>query len=256
MQHLFSPAGDAAIAAVMCLRPLLAFDFDGTLAPIVARPEDARVPPAIARRLERLTRLLPLAIVSGRAVDDLRALLPFEPSYVIGNHGAEDPLGPHSVDPMALDTVRARLAAAAGELQAAGVLVEDKRQSMALHYRLARDRDKALQLVTRLAADFGPSVSAFGGKLVMNIVAAGSPDKADALAQLVERCQAGSAVFVGDDINDEPVFTRAEPTWLTVRVGRDNPRSRAMYRLDSVIDVVGMLDRFLLRLRDDGVGPT
>ena len=40
MQHLFSPDGEAALAAVLRLRPLMAFDFDGTLAPIVARPDD------------------------------------------------------------------------------------------------------------------------------------------------------------------------------------------------------------------------
>ena len=53
MPHLFSPDGDAALAALMLHRPalLLAFDFDGTLAPIVARPGDARVPPALARCL-------------------------------------------------------------------------------------------------------------------------------------------------------------------------------------------------------------
>ena len=54
MRHLFTPEGEAALAATMARRPLLAFDFDGTLAPIVARPDDARVPAAVEHRLERL----------------------------------------------------------------------------------------------------------------------------------------------------------------------------------------------------------
>jgi len=51
MQHLFTPEGEAALVVVMASRPLLAFDFDGTLAPIVARPEDARVANALEQRL-------------------------------------------------------------------------------------------------------------------------------------------------------------------------------------------------------------
>jgi trehalose 6-phosphate phosphatase len=255
MRHLFSPEGDAALAAVMASQPLLAFDFDGTLAPIVARPDDARMPLTLAWRLERLARVLPLAIVSGRAVDDVRARLPFPPRYVIGNHGAEDPHVPNAVDPAVLDAVRVRLAQAARELVAAEVFVEDKRQSLALHYRLARNPDRALQLITSLAADLGPGVTAFGGKLVMNIVPVGAPDKARAVASLVSRCGARCALFVGDDINDEPVFACAEPGWLTVKVGGDDPDSRAMYYVSDITDVASMLDRMLARLGEAGIDP-
>lgn len=255
MRHLFSPEGDAALAAVMASQPLLAFDFDGTLAPIVARPDDARMPLTLAWRLERLARVLPLAIVSGRAVDDVRARLPFPPRYVIGNHGAEDPHVPNAVDPAVLDAVRVRLAQAARELVAAEVFVEDKRQSLALHYRLARNPDRALQLITSLAADLGPGVTAFGGKLVMNIVPVGAPDKARAVAGLVVRCGARCALFVGDDINDEPVFACAEPGWLTVKVGGDDPDSRAMYYVSDITDVASMLDRMLARLGEAGIDP-
>jgi trehalose 6-phosphate phosphatase len=256
MRHLFSPEGDVALATVMALQPLLAFDFDGTLAPIVARPDDARMPLALAWRLDRLARVLPLAIVSGRAVDDVRARLPFQPRYVIGSHGAEDPTVPSTVDPAALDGVRARLVEAASDLVAAEIVIEDKRHSLALHYRLAHDRERALALITTLAADLGPGVTAFGGKLVMNLVPTGAPDKAHAVSSLVARCGARSAVFVGDDVNDEPVFARAEPSWLTVKVGRDEPGSRAKFYLDGLADVASMLDRMLARLGDSGVDPS
>jgi len=255
MRHLFSPEGDAALTAVMALQPLLAFDFDGTLAPIVDRPDEVRIPLALTWRLDRLARVLPLAIVSGRAVDDLRARLPFAPRYVIGNHGAEDPLAPNGVDPAALDGVRARLAEAAGALLAAEIVVEDKRHSLALHYRRAHDRKAALGLLTTLAAGLGAGVTAFGGKLVMNIVPTGAPDKAHAVASLVKRCGARSAVFIGDDVNDEPVFACAEPSWLTVKVGRDDPDSRALYYVDGLTEVADMLDRMLHRLGEVGTDP-
>ena len=76
MRHLFDEAGQAALQALMRSRPLLAFDFDGTLAPIVARPDDARVSQGIAGRLQRLAGLLPLAVVSGLLeLDQLTDLL-------------------------------------------------------------------------------------------------------------------------------------------------------------------------------------
>ncbi|MEO8310087.1 MAG: trehalose-phosphatase [Caldimonas sp.] len=242
--HLFSVEGEAALAATMAREPLLAFDFDGTLAPIVARPDDARVPLAVARRLDLLAQRLPMAIISGRRVDDVRGRLSFAPQFVIGNHGAEDPQAGRCGSPEQLDPVRARLLAQVGELDAAGVSVEDKGYSLALHYRLARDRVRARAIVEALVAGLGDEAIAFGGKMVMNIVAAGAHDKADAVAGLVLRCGVEAAVFLGDDVNDEPVFARAEPGWLTVKVGRDDPASRASFCIDAT-EIVRLLDEML-----------
>ncbi len=251
MKHLFAPEGAAAVIATMARRPLLAFDFDGTLAPIVAHPDDARVSQAVARRLDRLAALLPLAIISGRSVDDVRTRLAFEPHYIIGNHGAEDSSVEALPDrPAIFDDLRQRLDEYAFALDVSGVMVEDKQQSFALHYRLSTDRDKAFELITHLLSGLGPELEIFGGKMVVNIVAAAAPDKADAVMRLLDRSGAGSAVFVGDDLNDEPVFARAQASWLTVRVGRDDPTSQAMFCLDNFGEVATMLDRMLAVLGD------
>jgi trehalose 6-phosphate phosphatase len=76
-----------------------------------------------------------------------------------------------------------------------------------------------------------------------------APDKAQALSRLVARCGAPAALFVGDDVNDEPVFARREPSWLTVRVGRDDPATKAMYCLDGGIQIVTLLDRIQAQVR-------
>jgi trehalose 6-phosphate phosphatase len=245
MQHLLSPNGEAALAATMRLEPLLVFDFDGTLAPIVARPADARVSVAVARRLERLGRVLPVAIVTGRRVDDVASRLGFKPRFIIGNHGAEDPTRPSAGAEAALEPLRERLRVHAEALQAAGVDVEDKRLSVALHYRLAQDREKAQGLITSVLRGPHERTRIFGGKCVVNVAPADVPDKADAVASLVRRCTAASAVFVGDDVNDEVVFERAQPQWLTVRVGRDDPHSRARFFLDGHAEVGILLHRML-----------
>lgn len=250
MRHLFTPEGEAALAQALAHRPLLGFDFDGTLAAIVAKPALARVPVAVVRRLEQLSRMLPLAILTGRSVDDVARRLPFEPRFIVGNHGAEDPSGAPQQDwPVLLSPLRDRLQSHAGALAAAGVSVEDKRYSMALHFRLARDRVAASALIARLVADLGPGLKVFGGKLVVNVAAQHAPDKAQALAEVVRRCGTCGAIYVGDDVNDEPVFQRREPTWLTIRVGRDKPDTRAMFVLDNPGEVAMLLERMLGLLR-------
>jgi trehalose 6-phosphate phosphatase len=249
MRSVFGPEGMRALEAVLRAQPLLAFDFDGTLAPLVQRPDDARVPVASSRRLGRLARLRPVAVVTGRSVADVARRLGFSPRFIIGNHGAEDAGRGAQLDTSGLDGVRARLTAHAAELDAAGVQVEDKRFSLALHYRVARDQDRATACIRALLAGLDPGLRAFGGKCVVNVVLAGAPDKGDAVASLVQRAGCGVAVFVGDDVNDEAVFARALPNWLTVRVGRDDPASRAGFFLNDHSEMKRLLAAMLEVLR-------
>lgn len=256
MRRLFTPEGETALAHTMRQLPLLAFDFDGTLAPIVARPDDARVPAAVAHRLQRLAQRLPIAVISGRRVHDLRPRLLFAPWRVVGNHGAEDESTLQAErDAAALSPARACLAVTADALHDAGVVVEDKGLSIALHYRLAGDRAAAQQAIEALVAQLPEGLKVFGGKMVVNIVAAWARDKADAVAELVHASGATAAVFIGDDVNDEPVFARREPRWLTVRVGQDDPGSAASWFLDGPADLPRLLDQMLHALPVDELPP-
>jgi trehalose 6-phosphate phosphatase len=245
MKRLFTPEGEAALQDTMRQRPLVAFDFDGTLAPIVARPADARVPAPVAHRLQRLAGRLPVAVVSGRSVHDVRRRLLFTPWRVIGNHGAEDEADAGAGSGAELMPARALLALHGGALRAAGVTVEDKALSIALHYRLASDTAAAQQAIDAVLDTLPPGLAVFGGKMVVNLVAARARDKADAVAALVTASGAPAAVFVGDDVNDEPVFARNEPSWLTVRIGQDDPHSQAQWFLDGPAELPHLLDRML-----------
>jgi trehalose 6-phosphate phosphatase len=249
MQHLFSADGLAALAAALRQQPLLAFDFDGTLAPIVARPDDARIPQAVATRLKALATQLPLAIVTGRSVADVRGRLGFEPLYIVGNHGAEDPHAAAAPGDWApLQDLRLRLQACQADLAAAGITVEDKQASLALHYRLARQRERALAVIDECLSPPDDRLRVFGGKMVVNVVPRDAPDKAAAVMALVQRCGAGCAVFAGDDVNDEPVFEAAPAHWLTLRVGCDERPSRARFFLGGTSEMALALDRMLALL--------
>lgn len=253
MKHLLDPHGRRALARVMRRQPLLAFDFDGTLAPIVDRPADASVPEALSRRLAPLSARHPVAIVTGRSVADVRPRLGFAPRFVIGSHGAEDPERPEAMAaPPALASLGAALRAQASVLARIGVHVEDKGLSLALHYRLASDRRAAQETIDALLAGLDPSLRAFGGKCVVNIVAAQAPDKGMAVAALLRRSGRRALVFVGDDVNDEAVFARAGRHWLTVRIGRDEPRSQARFFLDALDEVAAAVDAMLASPPDPG----
>ncbi len=246
MKHLFTPEGEAALEALIRRRPLLAFDFDGTLAPIVPRPEDARIPPPVAARLGALAKRLPLAIVTGRQVDDVRARLGFEPTFVVGNHGAEDDQGAAAITPpmrAALQRARTRLATRRLALSGAGVTIEDKGSSIALHYRLSRTRDRALEVIQTALTPRDDALRVFPGKMVVNIVARQAPDKAHAVRSLLARCGASCLLFAGDDLNDEPVFAAATEDWLTIRVGDDHTHSLARYALAGPEEVSELLER-------------
>lgn len=257
MQHLFTPEGEAALAAVLRLHPLMAFDFDGTLAPIVARPDDARISQAVGPRLRALAARLPVAIITGRSVADVRERLGFQPQFVIGNHGAEDSddAACSARRSAALAGLRECLRAHAAELAAAGVTIEDKGLSIALHYRLSRERERAQVLIGELLTPLQDSLRVFGGKMVVNAMAADAPDKAHAVQSLLQRCGAAAAFFAGDDVNDESVFIAAPAHWLTLRIGRDDPLSRARFGLDGPQEVALLLERILVLLdagRDHG----
>lgn len=248
MPHLLQPRGEAALAAVMRRSPLLAFDFDGTIAPIVPRPEQARVSACVSGRLARLAACLPVALVSGRSVADLEPRLGFEPRYIVGNHGAE--MGPEATAAGAaeLEPVRELLRTSAAALRKAGVTVEDKGLSLALHYRLAANPPAALALIRETLRSVHAQCRTFSGKMVENVVPAGAPDKGRALHRLVEQSGASCAVFFGDDVNDEPVFESAAADWLTVRIGREDRTSRAQFFLDHSAELGLVLERMLAHL--------
>lgn len=248
MQHLFSPEGEAALALALQRRPLLAFDFDGTLTPIVARPNDARLSSAVATRLARLETYLPVAIITGRSVDDVRGRLRFTPRFIVGNHGAEDAFGmamSGQSSEAAMARQRQRLRDHAAALDAVGVMVEDKGQSIALHYRLARDRQQAMQVIKDVLSECDDELHVFGGKMVVNVTSRNAPDKADALQEILRRSGAPCAIFAGDDVNDEPVFSAAPASWLTIRVGRDAIHSSARFFLDSPAEMAMLLARMI-----------
>jgi trehalose 6-phosphate phosphatase len=178
-------------------RSALLLDVDGVLAPIVARPELAEVPTETRAELRRLAgRYRLVACVSGRAGDDARRLVEVEGVEVVGNHGLE-------LDPRA-DEMAERIAAFRATL---AWPVEDKRLSLALHFREATDEEAALRELEAVAerARVEGLLPRWGRK-VLEIRPPLDTDKGTAVKLLLERSGARQGLYAGDDTTDLDAF--------------------------------------------------
>jgi trehalose-phosphatase len=216
-------------------KPLVVMlDVDGTLAPIAPRPEEARVPAETRAAVQRLAsaRDLHVALVSGRAADDATTLVGVENLWALGNHGIElrTPEGVVEAD-AAVRPFEQRIAQAARELEEIardvdGVLVEDKRWTVSLHYRLAEDaKVPALLDRARVVAETA-GLRVTEGKKVMEVRPPIAIDKGTASLQLASRLGAfapgGACLFAGDDRTDEDAFRALREhssEAVTIRIG-------------------------------------
>jgi len=242
MRSIFSPDGAAALRHTMEMSPLLVFDFDGTLAPIVDDPSDAFTPTETIECLKLLQSRFTVAVVSGRARTNLVSRLGFEPAYAVGNHGAEDAVGARSPENGALGQwIRDRASAAARQLEAAGIRFEDKGFSWTLHYRQAMDHAAAQREIHLVLDGMPAGLHSFGGKCCVNVVMADAATKGQAVENLVTRTRAKAVLFMGDDVTDESVYRMSRPNWLTIHVGLMNPGIGASFYVDTQRDVVTVL---------------
>lgn len=245
MRRILSAPQMPLLAQLGRERTLLAFDFDGTLAPIVSEPWAAEMRPTTRQLLASVSQRYPVAVVSGRARADVRQRLgPAVVPWIVGNHGAEAAAAPGAVHPL-MPEVRRRLAVAIAAHP--GAELEDKGHSLAVHVRGAERRVAARRDVERVVAAFGDALRIIPGWHVANIVAAGAPTKGDAVARLRREADVDRVLFVGDDVTDEDVFRLPGADWLVgVRVGR-SARTAARYYLARQAEIDRLLSALLER---------
>lgn len=223
----------------------LFLDFDGTLVEVAETPDAISVPPSMPPLLRLLAKRLDgrLGIVSGRALADLERHIDCTGVAVSGSHGLELRLrdGSHIPlsAPMDLKEVRAAVARFAATI--AGLLVEEKPSSVALHFRKApREQEKVAEFMRRLSRKSGLALQP--GKMVFELRPKGA-DKGDAVRAFMAEPEFAGArpLFMGDDVTDEDAFE------AVAAMGGDGilvgpPRATAAkWRLDDVAAVAGWL---------------
>lgn len=252
MQPLFSEAGTQRLAEIAHDGVLCAFDFDGTLAPIMPRPEQVRLTDTTREMLVELSALAPVAIITGRGLEDIRGRLGFAPDFLIGNHGTEGVPGwearaaSHERLCIAWKTQLSRMLQ--GSPAAEGVSVEDKRYSLSLHYRFAPDPLRAEDFLNQACARLEPLPRIVAGKCIISLVAGDACHKGSALEALMRTSGAKTAIYAGDDVTDEDVFRIKRPDLLSVRV-EQGAGSAADFYVTHPADMGTLLAELIARLR-------
>lgn len=240
-------------------RILVALDFDGTLSPLVNRPEEARPSADAARVFEELSRQhgVRTAVVSGRNLDSLTEVYPVpRPENLIGSHGAErrvpsvtsqSPEQPELTETQrtSLTELTARLSEIAQRHE--GVNLEYKPTATVLHVRQAASvevADAALAEGQQALAHL-PELRLMAGKSVLE-ASVHSGNKGQALQWLREVLDVDALLFIGDDVTDEDGFRILNREDLGIKVG-DGP-TLAAHRI-ATPEVLPELLELLLSMR-------
>lgn len=241
MRNDFLAGARAPLLADLAARRLLvAFDYDGVLAPLVTAPRGRAMRPGTARLLREVARRYPVAVVSGRAFRDLSRLVPGRGLVRVGNHGFE--LGRAvPVPPRVVAQVEEWEAEVARRLEGVpGWHVEHKRSTLSIHYGMGREW-RRLEREVRAACRSLKGARLLPGKKVLNVIPSSFPTKGDAVRRLMARYRTDVTLFLGDDRTDEDVFRIGAPAVVGVRVGPG--ATAAPWRLRAQEDVDQVLER-------------
>ncbi len=240
---------DPTRAAVFC-------DIDGTLAPIVARPEDAHVHERVSRLLAQLGRRYGLvACVSGRSAAEARRLVGVGAIAYVGSHGAEI-APPGQKEPQLLDAFASWQGKVAGfvaerqedrELKRLRVRIEDKGPIKAFHWRGAPDEQAAETWLARVAQEAPEAgLDVHWGRKVLEIRPPVHVSKGDGIRQLLAGGSMRVALYGGDDATDLDAFDALESlvaagdldAAVTVGVRSDEGPRAIVDRADLAVDGV------------------
>ncbi len=232
------------LRAIAGTRALLAFDFDGTLAPMGTDPTATRMRSETAELFSALAHAAPVAVITGRSVHDVAPRLDNAATVaVIGNHGAE----PSPFAARAVREVKAwmpQLTRVVATLPT--VEIEDKGQSVSVHYWHSADPASVTSAMEALVPLLPHAVRLVHGIGLVNLIPAGAPDKGAAVRTLVREHQFPSALFVGDELTDEAAFRAArELGGMGVRVGRWS-ESAAEFHIATQLEIEALLTELLI----------
>lgn len=241
---------------------LLNLDYDGTLTPIAATPDEAVLPPGVKTVLDELARLkgCELAIVSGRALRDIRKMVGLKNIVYVGNHGFEID-GPRihfeSLTPPDIKRIFAKIKDELSRnfTKLEDVIIEDKGLTLSVHYRLVPEKMTASVARTfhKICRTYlkKKQIKIGSGKKIFEIKPPIEWDKGKAILWLLAQQTRANGknrvfpVYIGDDRTDEDVFLALRKNGITVFVGQGK-RSAARYYVNDTEEVL----RFLCLIRE------
>lgn len=248
---------------------MLFLDYDGTLTPIVEKPEKASIPQEVKKLLERLSENsnCKVAIISGRALEDIKNKVGIKNIIYSGNHGLELE-GPkikfRAAAPLrykkVLQYIKTELEHKLVSVK--GVFVEDKGLSLTLHFRLADEKQ-----IPFIKTTFHEVIILYlvknkikikPGKKVLEVRSPLELDKGNIVLWLLARQKFLSKgkqsmpIYIGDDITDEDAFRALKNRGITIFVGKPKP-SYAQYYLKDTNEAKEFLKRILVMQTDRSI---
>jgi len=238
-------------------------DFDGTLAPIADTPAKAAMPEGTRRMLRSLSKKssCKIAVISGRALEDIKSKFPGLSSIIYsGNHGLEIEGPKIKFSPLVSRGYKMALKAIKNILQkklysVKGVILEDKRISLSLHYRLVDDQQvplvKTIFHETVIRYHAGARIRIKEGKKVLEIRPPLEWDKGKVVLWLLSRQKFAKygrevlPIYIGDDLTDEDAFKALKRSGITIFVGSPAKSSDAKYYLEDTGEVARALKNIL-----------
>jgi trehalose 6-phosphate phosphatase len=262
MEHLFKAWPDFTAACKAAQHILLLADYDGTLAKIVGRPEDAVLSAGARQKLLALVGKsgISAGVISGRSINELNSLVNIKGIYYSGNHGLEiEGPGLRFVHPAAVPA-RALMQKLAAELAAAlenvsGIIIQDKGYSVSVHYRLNPDKEDIVTgAVKRITAQYLEKgvIRVYPMKKVWEIRPPIDWDKGKAVLFIGQKIRENFkitkllTIYLGDDTTDEDAFRMiGPPDGWSIFVSGEKTSSLAGYYLNSVAEVEEFLGRLI-----------
>lgn len=238
--------------------PVFFLDYDGTLSPIVSRPEDAVLSEAMREVLRRLAELCTVALVSGRDRADVKNFVQLEELIYAGSHGF-DITGPDVQQPegqAALPELNQAQNTLERELQQIpGAQVERKKYAIAVHYRnVAEEQVERVKRIAENVLAEHSSLKKSGGKMIVELQPDIEWDKGKALLWLLEELDLvdpeNLPFYIGDDLTDENAFRELTDRGIGILVGKHGELTYASYSLESVEEVREFLKRIITLLEE------
>jgi len=263
VQYLFQSWEDISSDLSAAAHVLLLSDYDGTLTPIVGRPQDAVLSPEVREALGALAAkaTFSVGIISGRSLPEVKALVGLEEIYYAGNHGLEIEGPDLSFTSPAAQSAQAEIKYLVQKLSTKladieGVIIEDKGLSLSVHYRLVKSDGEKLvadifQQVISPALSEG-RIRVTTGKKVLEVRPPFDWHKGKAVEAIIKEIMAVRkfekllTIYLGDDTTDEDAFrVLHHPGGWSIFVGEEHPSSNADYFLKSTAEVMTFLSRLL-----------